>query len=78
MRICSFLPSTTEIVYELGLGDNLVGVTHECNYPPEVKEKKTVIMSFLDHKKLSSKEIDVLVSKNAAEGKALILSIKTL
>ena len=40
MRICSFLPSTTEIVYELGLGDNLVGVTHECNYPPEVKEKK--------------------------------------
>ncbi|MFB3148792.1 MAG: BtuF-related (seleno)protein, partial [Thermodesulfobacteriota bacterium] len=31
MRICSFLPSTTEIVYELGLGDNLVGVTHECD-----------------------------------------------
>lgn len=73
MRICSFLPSTTEIVYELGLGDSLVGVTHECNYPPEVKEKKTVIMSFLDHKKLSSKEIDDLVTKNAAEGKSTYL-----
>jgi len=70
MRICSFLPSTTEIVYELGLGDSLVGVTHECNYPPEVKDKKTVIMSFLDHKKLSSKEIDDLVTKNAAQGKS--------
>jgi len=73
MRICSFLPSTTEIVYELGLGDSLVGVTHECNYPPEVKEKKVVIMSFLDHKKLSSKEIDDLVTKNAIEGKSTYL-----
>jgi len=73
MRICSFLPSTTEIVYELGLGNNLVGVTHECDYPPEAKDKKTVIMSFLDHKKLSSKEIDDLVSKNAAEGKSTYL-----
>jgi len=73
MRICSFLPSTTEIVYELGLGDSLVGVTHECNYPPEVKEKKVVIMSFLDHKKLSSKEIDDLVTKNAMEGKSTYL-----
>ncbi|NIU86570.1 MAG: ABC transporter substrate-binding protein, partial [Nitrosopumilaceae archaeon] len=73
MRICSFLPSTTEIVYELGLGHNLVGLTHECNYPPEVKDKQTVIMSFLDHKMLSSKEIDNLVTKNAAEGKSTYL-----
>ncbi len=73
MRICSFLPSTTEIVYELGLGEGLVGVTHECDYPPEVKDKKTVIMSFLDHKQLSSREIDDLVSKNAAEGKSTYL-----
>ena len=73
MRICSFLPSTTEIVHELGLGDSLVGVTHECNYPPEVKEKDVVIMSFLDHKKLSSREIDDLVSKNASEGKSTYL-----
>lgn len=73
MRICSFLPSTTEIVYELGLGDSLTGVTHECDYPPEVLEKDVVIMSFLDHKMLSSKEIDNLVSENAAQGKSTYL-----
>ncbi len=33
MRIVSLLPSATEIVCELGLGDQLVGVTHECDYP---------------------------------------------
>jgi iron complex transport system substrate-binding protein len=33
MRIVSLLPSATEIVYALGLGDSLVGVTHECDYP---------------------------------------------
>ena len=34
MRICSLLPSSTEIVFALGLGDRLVGITHECDYPP--------------------------------------------
>ena len=33
MRICSLLPSSTEIVFALGLGDSLVGVTHECDFP---------------------------------------------
>ncbi|MEM7008167.1 MAG: cobalamin-binding protein [Thermodesulfobacteriota bacterium] len=73
MRICSFLPSTTEIVYELGLGDSLYGVTHECNYPPDVREKDAVIMGFIDHKKLSSKKIDEFVRKNALEGKSTYL-----
>ena len=36
MRIASLLPSATEIVCALGLGDSLVGVSHECDYPPEV------------------------------------------
>ena len=39
MRIVSLLPSATEIVYALGLGDELVGVTHECDWPPEVAGK---------------------------------------
>lgn len=73
MRICSFLPSTTEILYALGLGESVTGVTHECDYPPEALEKKRVIMSFIDPEKLSSREIDELVSRNAAEGKSTYL-----
>lgn len=73
MRICSFLPSTTEIVYELGLGDKITGVTHECDYPPEARDKKRVIMSLIDPEKLSSREIDEIVSKNAQEGKSTYL-----
>jgi iron complex transport system substrate-binding protein len=73
MRICSFLPSTTEILYELGLGDSVTGVTHECDYPPEAREKKRVIMSFIDPEKLSSREIDEVVSKNAEAGKSTYL-----
>jgi iron complex transport system substrate-binding protein len=47
MRILSLLPSATEIVYALGLGDDLVGVSHECDYPPEVKTKPVVSTSDL-------------------------------
>src|SRR5438094_348221 len=42
MRIVSLLPSATEIVYALGLGDDLVGVTYECAYPPEATSKPVV------------------------------------
>lgn len=73
MRICSFLPSTTEILYALGLGESVTGVTHECDYPPEAREKKRAVMSFIDPEKLSSREIDELVSRNAAEGKSTYL-----
>jgi iron complex transport system substrate-binding protein len=42
MRIVSLLPSATEIVYALGLGDELVGRTHECDFPPEALEVPVV------------------------------------
>ena len=45
MRICSFLPSATEIVCALGLERELAGVTHECDYPPEVRTKPVVVYS---------------------------------
>ena len=45
MNICSFLPSATEIVYQLGLQDSLKGVTHECDYPPEARNKPWVVRS---------------------------------
>ena len=57
-RIVSFLPSATEILYQLGVGDHLVGVTHECDFPDEAKTKPRVIHSAFDPTKMSSKEID--------------------
>jgi iron complex transport system substrate-binding protein len=70
MRICSFLPSATEIVCALGLEDNLVGVTQGCDYPPEAMSKPRVIESFIKPEELTSKEIDRLVSENHKAGKS--------
>ena len=47
MKIVSLLPSATEIVYALGLGDQLEGVTDECDFPPEAREKPVVSRSAL-------------------------------
>jgi len=58
VRICSLLPSATEIVYALGLGDQLYGVSHECDYPPEAAAKPTLIRPAFDQSSLSSLEID--------------------
>ena len=57
-RIVSFLPSATEILCELGVGDQVLAVTHECNYPEEAKTKPRVIHSSFDPQKMSSHEID--------------------
>jgi iron complex transport system substrate-binding protein len=57
-RIVSFLPSATEILYELGVDSQIVGVTHECNYPLDAKTKNRVINSAFDASTMSSKEID--------------------
>lgn len=62
MRIVSLLPSATEIVYALGLGDDLVGVTYECDHPPEVTTKPVVVRTALPHGlPLSAREIDEAV-----------------
>ena len=71
MRICSFLPSATEIVYALGLGDSLHGVSHECDYPEEARAKPRVVTSKIDSDRLGSVEIDRLVSDLMSKGKPL-------
>ncbi|HMG75933.1 MAG TPA: cobalamin-binding protein [Pyrinomonadaceae bacterium] len=58
MRIVSLLPSTTEIVCALGLEDALVGITHECDYPPSVAGKPRLTASRISHETMSSAEID--------------------
>ena len=57
-RIISFLPSATELIYELGAQERLFGVTHECNYPSDASNKPRVIESIFEPKKMSSQEID--------------------
>lgn len=57
MKICSFLPSGTEILFALGLNDSIMGVTFECDYPPEARTKPVVVLSKLPSG-LSQAEID--------------------
>lgn len=69
-RIVSLLPSSTEIVYALGLGERLVGVTHECDFPPAARELPRLTASALAHAS-SSAEIDRHVRKSLHEGSSL-------
>lgn len=71
MRICSFLPSATEIIYLLGLGDSLYAVSHECDYPPEAKAKPKVVRSKIDSANLTSAEIDKAVIDLMASGERI-------
>lgn len=68
-RIVSFLPSATELVFELGAEENLVGVTHECLYPQQAKTKLRIINSVFDPEKMTSKQIDDKVSELTRDGK---------
>jgi len=71
MRIVSFLPSATDIIWELGLFDSLVGVSEDCNWPPQVKDKPLVARTAIDLSGLSAAEIDGLVSASATEAHSL-------
>jgi iron complex transport system substrate-binding protein len=71
VRICSFLPSATEIVAELGLVDSLVGVSDECRWPPEVIGKPVVTAARIDPSSMSSLEIDEAVRSSVGDGRSL-------
>src|SRR5262245_1421257 len=72
MKVVSLLPSATEIVFALGLGASLVGVTDECDYPPEAVTKPVVSRSALPQgRPLAAREIDEAVRGKLDEGQPL-------
>ena len=71
MRIVSLLPSATETLFALGLGDQLVAVTHECDYPPEAAALPVVTRSTFDFAGKSSAEIEDAVALAARDGASL-------
>lgn len=70
-QIVSFLPSATEIACALGLTDQLVGITHECDYPVEIEGKPVVVRSALPIETMNQREIDVAVAERMRAGHSL-------
>src|SRR2546428_1752109 len=71
MRICSLLPSATDVVLALGLGDQLVAVTHECDLPPGLREVPVITRSGVDQGQASSREIHNHVTAAAHSGSSI-------
>ena len=71
MRIVSLLPSATEMVADLGLAGDLVGRSHECNWPEEVRDVPVVSSSRVDSAALDGREIDAAVREAVEHGEAL-------
>lgn len=71
VRICSLVPAATEVLFALGLGEQVVGVTHECDWPPEAGERPRVTASLVQTGDLTSGEIDRAVAEAADDGRPL-------
>src|SRR5438477_13141803 len=69
-RIVSFLPAATEIVFALGIGDRLMGVTHECDYPLAARTKPVVVRSVLPGD-MADRDIDAAVTERLKNGMSL-------
>ncbi len=61
MRICSLVPGATEVVASLGLAQDLVGISHECDYPPSVRTVPVMVRPRVDSRRLNSAQIDAQV-----------------
>jgi iron complex transport system substrate-binding protein len=70
-RIVSFLPSATEMVYALGLEDQLAAVTHECDYPAEARSKPVIVGNVLPIESMNQSEIDEAVAERIRNGLSL-------
>jgi len=70
MKICSLLPSATEILFALGLGDQVAGVSHECDFPPQARTKPVLIKSRISHTE-SAAAIDRQVREFVERGESL-------
>lgn len=70
-RIVSFLPAATEIAYALGAGKEIVGRSHECDYPPEALKLPVVSKPTLAIAELNQSEIDTAVASRLASGESL-------
>ncbi|MEJ6514027.1 MAG: ABC transporter substrate-binding protein [Ilumatobacteraceae bacterium] len=68
MRIVSLLPSTTEIVFDLGLQDQLQGVTIECNWPQSAKSGREIVVDTFTNPTMTPGEIDAIVKQRMAAG----------
>src|ERR1700704_4112460 len=71
MRIVSFLPSATDIIADLDLLDSLVGISDDCNWPPEVGRKPIVARTRIDVSEMTSGAIDLEVNASASESHSL-------
>jgi iron complex transport system substrate-binding protein len=70
MRICSLLPSATEIAYAIGLGDSILGVSHECDFPAAAAAKPSLLRPRVDAQAAPA-EIDRQVSEIIARGESI-------
>ncbi len=70
MRICSLLPSGTEILFALGLGERIIGVTDLCDYPPAAKDIRVVCRSRIDPSVMSSEEVEAEMHRILSAGES--------
>ena len=71
MKICSLLPSATEVIALLGLHDELVGISHECDYPPSIRNVPIMVEPMIPPHGLASADIDKQVRQLVASGQRL-------
>jgi iron complex transport system substrate-binding protein len=70
VRVCSLLPSGTEILFALGLGEQIIGVTDLCDYPPAAAAKRVVCRSRIDPSRLSSAEVEAEMHRILSAGES--------